>query len=49
MKKPSARVIEHLVGLLALALALTGLLIYAIQEPQRIVAGTGSPAAARPG
>ena len=37
MKKPSAREIEHLVGLLALALALTGLLIYAIQEPQRIV------------
>ncbi len=37
MKKPSPRVIEHLVGLLALALALTGLLIYAIQEPQRIV------------
>jgi mono/diheme cytochrome c family protein len=37
MKKPSTRVIEHLVGLLALALALTGLLIYAIQEPQRIV------------
>jgi len=37
MRKPSARLIEHLVGLLALALALTGLLIYALQEPQRIV------------
>jgi mono/diheme cytochrome c family protein len=37
MKKPSSRLIEHVVGLLALGLALTGLLIYAIQEPQRIV------------
>ncbi len=37
MKRPSTRVIEHMVGLLALALALSGLLIYAIQEPQRIV------------
>ena len=36
MKKPSSRIIEHLVGLLALGLALSGLLIYAVQEPQRI-------------
>ena len=37
MRKPSPRLIEHLVGLLALVLAMTGLLIYALQEPQRVV------------
>ena len=37
MRKPSTRLIEHLAGLLALILAMTGLLIYAVQEPQRIV------------
>ncbi len=37
MKKISPRIIEHLVGLLALASAITGLLIYALQEPERII------------
>jgi len=46
MKKISLVTLEHLVGLAALLLASTGLLIYALQEPGRIVQAQAAQLAA---